>query len=314
MFGRGILFSLAILAMSAQADILVRIRSHVVVAPDSSVTLNELVDAQAMSQASRNQLAGIFISKAPAYGEKQELSRASLMDVLRPVLEAERSRQTGRVHLVVPKEVIIDTLKHDLSSDQVEHELLQAWQPLCGDCRLEIEGLSLPRVDKIRDWSLRLKADLPKGSFSVPVDLVRENGSILPAWISGRLVTKRKVPVAKRMLNVNERVQPADVTWEYRDTTYSIDGVPSVDDIAGKRMRRGLRAGDVIWTSALERERAVRRGENVQVHVGEGDFDVTLNAVAQQDAFIGDIVSLKNAKTNTTLTGEVVGQGEVELK
>jgi flagella basal body P-ring formation protein FlgA len=109
-------------------------------------------------------------------------------------------------------------------------------------------------------------------------------------------------------------VQPGDVTWDYRDTSYSFEGIPAQDEIAGKRVRRGLRAGDVIWASALEKEKAVRRGESVQVHVGEGAFEVTLNAVAQQDAFIGDVVSLKNSKTNRLLTGEVVGQGEVELK
>jgi hypothetical protein len=36
--------------------------------------------------------------------------------------------------------------------------------------------------------------------------------------------------------------------------------------------------------------------------------------IAQQDAFVGDIINLKHPKTNTVLVGKVTGQGEVELR
>ena len=47
---------------------------------------------------------------------------------------------------------------------------------------------------------------------------------------------------------------------------------------------------------------------------GEKNWEVSLSVVAQQDAYIGDIVNLKHPKTNTTLVGQVTGQGEVELR
>jgi flagella basal body P-ring formation protein FlgA len=39
-----------------------------------------------------------------------------------------------------------------------------------------------------------------------------------------------------------------------------------------------------------------------------------MSVVAQQDAMIGDVINLKNPKTNNLLTGQVTGFGEVELR
>src|SRR4051812_20625795 len=115
-------------ASFAWADVLVRVRPHVVVQPDSEVRLVQLVDANGLSPEAAGKLAGTTVSKAPAYGEKQELSSRSLMPLLREIVENERSRTHAQVHLVLPGNVIIDTLKREMSADLVALELTQAWQ------------------------------------------------------------------------------------------------------------------------------------------------------------------------------------------
>ncbi len=298
----------------ANADVMLRVRPHVVVKPNAEVKLSQLIDAQGLSAEGQKHLSEISLSIAPAMGERQELEQAELTSRIRPIVEAEKSHTHSRVHIVIPKTVIIDTLKRDISADQVQVELMQAWQPLCNECKLEIEALSIPKVANIRDWTMKLKAELPKGSFSVPVDIIRENGAPLPAWVSGRLLVKKKVPVATRILNSGERVQKADFAWEYRDTSYAIDGIPTSEDMVGKKVRRALRAGEVLWSGLLEKEKAIRRGDLVTIRSGEKNWEVSLSVIAQQDAYIGDIVNLKHPKTNTVLVGQVIGQGEVELR
>ncbi|NJL26082.1 MAG: flagellar basal body P-ring formation protein FlgA, partial [Calothrix sp. SM1_5_4] len=235
------------------------------------------------------------------------------MEVLRPILQEERAR-ARRVTCRRSQDGHHDTLKRRISDEAVIEELMQAWQPLCADCRLSIENLSLPRVTDVRDWRLRLKGELPKGGFSVQVDLIRENGALLPAWVNGRLVAKRRVPVAKRVLAPAERVQAQDFSWEYRDTSHAYDGIPTEEELVGKRMKQGARAGDILGGGQIEREKAIRRGDLVQVRSGAGAWEVSLGVIAQQDAFIGDVVNFKNPKTNSLLTGLVVGSGAVELK
>lgn len=296
------------------ADVLVRVRPHVVVAPGSDVKLAQLVDAQGLSSASEAELQVTSLTKAPDYGDRQELAQASLMEVLRPIVQMERAKNKNVVHLILPKAVIIDTVKRSITADQVEAELRQVWQPLCTDCKLEIEGLSLPAIQGIRDWTLKLKRELPHGSFSIPLSIVREDMAPVTAWVNGRLIVKRKVPILKRVMAAGERVQPTDFEWDYKDTSFSLDGIPQPEDMVGRRLRQALRAGDTLWLGLLEKEKAVRRGELVQVKSGEGLWEVSMSVVAQQDAMIGDVINLKNPKTNNLLTGQVTGFGEVELR
>ena len=311
---RVLLLAITVLSNTAFADAMLRIRPHIVVTPSSEIKLSQLVDSQGLSPELVAKLATVSLSVAPEYGEKQEIANANISSVLRPLIQEEREKHPGKLNLIIPKVVIIDTTKREIEKDLVQMELLQAWQPLCTDCQLEFEALNLPRVEGIRDWTLKIKPELPRGSFSVAVDLIRENGSATSAWVSGRVVTKRRVPVAKRILNINERVVAADFSWEYRDTSYAVDGIPSIEDLTGKHLKQGLRVNDILWRGMLERERAIRAGEMVQLKSSEGSWEVTMSMLAQQDAFIGDVINLKNPKTNNILMGQVTGRGEVELR
>lgn len=304
------MLSLALALMTTvKADVLLRVRPHVVVSAATEVRLSQLVDTEALSPASRARLEAVPLFTVQG---RREVSSAELMPRLREIVAIERA--AGKVHVVVPSLVVIDTKKRELDRETIAAELKQAWQPLCADCRLSVEDLSLPRVERVRDWSLRIKPELPRGSFSVAVDLIRENGAPLPAWISGRVIAKRRVPVARRALAALERVQPGDVDWDYRDTSASYDGVPTADEMLGRRVRQGVRAGDVLFSGLLEKERAVRRGEVVQLRSVEKGWEVSMAAVVQQDGFIGDMINLKSARSGQTLMGQVTGIGEVELR
>ncbi len=296
------------------AQAVLRVRPHVVVAPNTEVKLAQLIDQQDVPEAVAEKLKQITLTKAPAYGDRQELAQASLMEVLRPIVQEERDRNGSALRLILPKQVVIDTLKRELKTESVTSELLEAWKPLCRNCKLEIEGLSLPAIQGVRDWTLKVKSELPRGSFSIPVDIIRMDQAPVQAWITGRLIVRKKVPVAKRVMAPGDRVQANDFEWTYRDTSFALDGVPAEDELIGRKLRQGLRAGDVIWAANMEKEKAVRRGDLVQVKSGEGAWEVSVTAVAQQDAMIGDVINLKHPKTNNILVGQVVRPGEVVLK
>lgn len=309
-----IAFALLFVSQFSSAEVLLRVRSHVVVAPLSEVKLSQIVDARGLSEEGRKQLESVTLSVGPADGERQDLGEAHISAVIRPIVAKERERNSARVHVVIPKSVVIDTRKREILADAVRTEIMQAWQPLCSECRLEIEALSLPKISGIRDWTMKMKAELPKGSFSISVDVVRENGSLSVAWISGRLLTKKKIPVAKRMLNTGERVQLNDVVWEWRDTSYAFDGIPGQEELIGKLMKQGVRSGDAIWRGMIEKDKAIRRGDLVTLRSGDGIWEVSMQVQAQGDAYIGDIVNMKHPKTNMVLVGQVTAVGEVELR
>src|SRR5262249_1435069 len=117
-----------------------------------------------------------------------------------------------------------------------------------------------------------------------------------------------------RSLQIGDRVTAQDFSWQYRDTSFALDGAPTAEDLSGKRLKQALASGDVLWKGMLEKERAVRAGDLVELKSTEGIWEVSLNAIAQQDAFIGDVIHLKNPKTNSLLMGQVTGRDEAELR
>lgn len=305
---------LFILSITAHADEMVRVKSHIVVPPASTVTLAQLLDTHAVSQEFQTAIKAITVTVAPEQGERIEISGTAVSGLLREAIAAEKKRSSATVRIMVPSQVVVDTVKRAIDDKMIRDELIQAWKPLCSDCEMEIRNLSIPKVENIVDWTLKLKAELPKGSFSVPVEIIRDNTAPLQAWVSGETRLHRRIPVAKRLLNIGERISAPDIGLEKVDITYSFDGTPTLEDLIGKKLRRAVRASDPIWSSYIEREVALRRGDSVRVVSSEGIWEVSMNAVADKDAFIGDTIMLKNPRTNKTLTGVVAAQGEVELK
>lgn len=148
----------------------------------------------------------------------------------------------------------------------------------------------------------------------MPVEVIK-GGQVATLWIQGNLVVRKNVPVARRAIYFGERLQSDDVEWTWRDVTFAQDGVPNADELTGKRLKAPVRASDIIFSGTLEHEKALRRGEVARVTSGgHSDWEVSISAVAQQDAEIGDTVTLKNPKTNRDLTGVVVAKDEVEIQ
>ena len=297
------------LPLCAQADVkvdaLVRVRPRISRAAGREVRLIDLCEVEdpALAEA----LKAIVVATSPA-----KLGTPELINLFRPVID--RARAGGaNVRLNLPKSVEI-LAGRDLAPAAVSEELIARWQPACADCRLEIEGLNLPQVPDVRDWSIKGKPELPRGSFSVALELIRAKGAPLVAWVSGRLAQKRRVAVAHRLIQMGERIERADFTFEDRDVAQAFDGLPAEDEIAGRRARRGLRVGEIMYLGTLERERAIHRGDAVRVHLAEAGWDVAITATSPQDAFVGDVVSFKNTKTGNVVVGSVTGPGEAVLR
>jgi flagella basal body P-ring formation protein FlgA len=43
-------------------------------------------------------------------------------------------------------------------------------------------------------------------------------------------------------------------------------------------------------------------------------WEVSMSVVAQQDAYVGDVVNLKHPRNGSSLVGKVTAQGEVDLR
>jgi flagella basal body P-ring formation protein FlgA len=89
--------------------------------------------------------------------------------------------------------------------------------------------------------------------------------------------------------------------------------LPGLPDVAGARLLRPLRQGDVVTGTAVQVRPAVQSGDVVTVRAAVGGVTVQGQAVAQQSGSEGDIIRVVNRESRRALRARVIGPGKVEV-
>ncbi len=289
----------------------VRIKAYLKIDSSPSVRLSQLVEMKQVSMTVYDQLDKISLGSAPALGEQRIYSSSVIAQALRSTTEL------ASLKFVIPNEVKVENRGYELNEEVVKSDLLNVWKDQCADCELSIKRIALPVLPadlKDRPWRLETDGRLPKGNFSSKFFVSKASGEEVLFWLSGQLEIKKLVPVLNRALQMGQRIGGEDYRWEWRDVTMATDGFPSEKNIEGQKMRLTANAGDILFFQTIAREKAVARGEVVRVHVGESEWQVSLEAVTEQDGYVGDTVNLRNRSTNRVISGEVIARGEVRIR
>lgn len=89
--------------------------------------------------------------------------------------------------------------------------------------------------------------------------------------------------------------------------------VPSLPELIGARLTRGLTAGEPVAADAVAVAPAVRAGDRVRIIVHQGAVEATVTAVAEQTAGIDQIIRVLNPTSRRALRARVVAAGQVEV-
>lgn len=304
-------FFLFLFSQWSVADV-IELRSSLVVEPNSSLSLMDLVDTEKSPSVSaiEKKLSESIIMRLQEAGERAELSLQSVAGHLKLVLSPE---ERENFKFSIPRRIEVLVESPELTEEHVAKKLIKQWQSLCEPCKVQIVDLSLP-IGKFKHWTLSIPRNIPKGSFNLPLNVKVKDGGERRYWLQGRVDVLKEVPVAQRALYVGERVQDEDFKYQWRSITHATDGVPAKNLILGSQIRLPISANNVIWSRYLAKEKALKRGDQVRVYSSGKFWELSLSAVAERDAEVGDTVTLKNPRTNKKLVGLVVGKGEVEVK
>ncbi len=295
---------------SAPAQVL-RVRPYNRVAEVTKITIADLVDVDGIDAATQRKLTKLSIGDAPQLGEQRVYSARVIAEALR------ESFNTKEWSVQIPSQVVVQNRGYELVSETVQTELLTKWQALCADCKIIIQGLQLPVLPVTltnRPWKFEPITRLPRGHFSQKLIVVGVDSREQYFWVNGDMAIQQKVPVLNRSTPINTRLTVDDFKMQWRDMTLATDTTPLDKEIAGQQVRFTMNANDIIFRGSLVREKAVQRGEIVKVLVGEDQWQISTQAITQQDGFIGDTIRLKNLQTQKVITGRVTGLGEVEIR
>ncbi len=283
------------------------------------------------SEAPANQPVRLGHFAVPAADPEAKFENVQDVEVFSPRQAGER-RFLGRIEVVraiqekvssedftfkIPNQMIIDIKRNHLAKMDVERTLVSEIQKQCGECQIRLRDLKLPNLnltdEEMTSWSLDTSQAKLLGSFVVPLKVQ------FPSGPQGFLVTAtadifKTGLVARRVIAAGERIAGGDLEKKTVDVTYLKGSLLKEDEIQGQLAARYLVAGQTLVSGDIRREPAALRGQLMKVIAGDEELEVTVQALAEENGFVGDMIKLKNIETQKLISGKILEKGVVRLQ
>ncbi|MBN2290282.1 MAG: flagellar basal body P-ring formation protein FlgA, partial [Candidatus Glassbacteria bacterium] len=252
-------------------------------------------------------LSEINLGPAPPPGEVGTFARADIrrqivLNRIDPVkvalLGAEQATVTRSGRTVDRQELqtlVVDYLSRSWEGEEARTEITYARMP--EDVSLSSPDLELKVVDPLRR---RLS-----GSFSLSIAALSEGRLVQRLPVSLKVRVFEKVAVLKSSLGNNELLSPEDVELTELETT-SARSLPfkSIEELAGKRLKRRMKAGQILTGDDVESPPLIERGDEVTLVVHYKNITVGCPGKAWQNGRLGEKILVRN-QYGKNLTGTV---------
>ncbi len=241
---------------------------------------------------------------------KQDFPAQEILLKMRQALENKPELKAQNPAFKIASSIKVNFSTTPISKSEVERKIRNTLQARCHECEYHISIQSTP-VPGNKIWDLDMSQLSGKGGFLLPV---KDGDTRQLKWISGTIRTSQLTPVTTRLILQGERVQAEDLTMSMTDVTFAKDGVLRMQDITGQLAARSLAVSSPIWARDLRREPAAKRGQIVKVTTGDENFEISINATAEENGFIGDLIKIKSSDNQKMLSGIVTEKGVVKLQ
>ena len=163
------------------------------------------------------------------------------------------------------------------------------------------------------DWQINVKTigNLPEvGAVLFKVSLVKEKEN-RTLNVSGRIRAIANVYRTIREIPVHSKVTPADFE---RIEIELISGREFLGEIeADTRTTKNMKYGEVLRDEHIQTIPAVEKGHEVKVIVTDEQLVIQITAIAAEDGWLGDKISIINPISRKAFHGQVIGSGKVEV-
>jgi flagella basal body P-ring formation protein FlgA len=256
----------------------------------------------------------------PATGDDVVLDRASLARWVRSQtgLRDDQIEWNGeaatRITVAgnrIPSKALVDTAQSALALWLGSRSERFEVRPVSGLSDIIIAGAPVRLVAK------PLHYDRPVHRMQVWVDLLGTTGVVRSVPVSFEVTAYVKAAVADRDVAIGSTVASVLTEREVDVTTLTAAPRSSSDILAQGastlRLRRGLRAGDVVTAFDLEPVPAIQRGDWVTLRLVNGNVSMESRVEALQDAQVGQSVRVKLNGAERSVLARVTGTGLVEI-
>jgi flagella basal body P-ring formation protein FlgA len=260
--------------------------------------------------------AQIAIYRAPDLGTTGSLPTAQ-------VLAALQAHQVIGVDTRDIKAISVTRLSRTLESKEIELAIARALEHRSGLGDAANLSLSLDRdLQDVRlDASytggmqpVSVRFEPRNGRFDVNFEIASETSAASTKMrFTGVVIETVEAAVLTRNVDRNEVLKSSDVVIERRPKAEVGGDVAVRDRAVGMQLRKQLRAGQALKVADLAKPDLVQRDDNVTLIYETAGLYLTIRGKAQEAVTEGDVVNVLNLQSKRTVSGVVIGRGQVAI-
>lgn len=306
----GLFWGIILIAGQAKARPEVVFPSEAEVSNTAVISVFQVAEMKNLSGVAFSEIAKMPLVESVEEQESVLLSGEEVSKKLRELVKRSEVLKKINPSFLIPSEIRIQIRKDGVSKAEVERSVKNLTSERCHPCTVKVQVNSVPAV-KGFSWNIDWDQEIKSGSFMIPV---RESRGFSNKWITGTLRVFKNVPVARKLIRFNERIQAEDIEVFEADITYLKEDAPESSQVVGLLANRTLAPKTPVLLSDLKREPAARRGQIVKALVGDQEFEVSIQASVEENGFIGDVIKIKNPETQKSMSAIVVDKGVVKVQ
>jgi flagella basal body P-ring formation protein FlgA len=315
MTGRILLLAFTVLAASA-APALAQSR-EAVAAPVLRANVNVASDVVRIGDVVDNagNAAQIAIYRAPDLGTTGSLPTAQ-------VLAALRAHQVIGVDTKDLKAISVTRLARTLEARDIELQVARALERRngLGDAAnlsltfdRDVQTLQLDAANTGNLQPVAVRYEPRSGRFDVSFEIANDATAPTKLRFTGTAVETVEAAVLARGVERNEVIKSSDVVVERRPKAEVGNDAAGRDNAVGMQARRQLRAGQALRVNDLAKPDLVTRDQNVTLIYESSGLYLTIRGKALEGGTEGDVVNVLNLQSKRTVSGIVVGRGQVSV-
>ncbi len=187
--------------------------------------------------------------------------------------------------------------------------------------RRELPGARIEIVDYSRAPAPQGVIEFPRSGLNPAPGGGFWNGAVRYAgnrrfliWARVKLESASKRVVAREALKAGDAPGRAVLAEEASNELPAAGFATSIEEIAGKVLRRPVAAGAAIRLDWLEPPKLVLRGDTVEVRVERGGARLKLEGLAEASGAAGDTIPVLNPASHHTFRARITGRGLVSIE
>jgi flagellar basal body P-ring formation protein FlgA len=284
------------------------LRGNVTVTGDI-VRIGDLID-------NAGSFAQVPVYRAPDLGTTGQLSTAQVINAL-------RAHQVIGVETRDIKQISVTRLARSVDSKELELAVAHAIEHRSG--LGDAANLSLTFDRDVQDvrleaWSngamqvASVRYEPRNGRFDVTFEIANDiNSARAKLRFTGTAIETVEAAVLTRGVERGDVLKSSDVVTERRPKAEVGGDAAARNQAVGMQMRKQLRAGQPVKVADLARPDLVQRDDNVTLIYETAGLYLTSRGKALESGTEGDTVSVLNMQSKRTVSGVVIGRGQVTI-